>query len=244
MPSPFPGMDPYLENPDIWPDVHLSMLVGIGEQLTRTLRPQYVGRIELTTFTVAPDDPAKEFYIPDEGVIRPREREPFSARHRQLKVRRPANGRVVTVIEIVSPWAKVAGSKGRDVLQEKRVTAVEAGMNWLEIDLLRTGDRTGELPECKLPPSAYRMYVNEKYPDGLRQHVWPVQLRDRLPVLSLPLGPGETDAPLDIQAVLDSAYERAGYDLDTDYSREPVPPLDTDDAAWADVLLRDKGLRN
>jgi hypothetical protein len=237
-------MDPYLENPDLWPDVHLGMLVGIGEQITRTLGPQYVGRLKLTTFTVAPDDPAKEFYTPDEGVIRPREREPFSARHRQLEVRRPANGRAFTVIEIVSPWAKVSGSKGRDVLNEKRAAVIEAGVNWLEIDLLRMGDRTGELPECKLPPSAYRMFVNQRGSDGLRQHVWPVRLRDRLPVLRLPLGAGETDAPLDVQAVLDSAYDRAAYDLDVNYGIEPVPPLDPEDAAWADALLRDKGLRN
>lgn len=73
--------------------------------------------------------------------------------------------------------------------------------------------------------------------------MWPIRLRERLPVLPVPLRPGEEDVPLDLQAVLDTAYGRAAYDLDTDYSRPPDPPLDPADAAWADEGLRAKKLK-
>jgi hypothetical protein len=50
------------------------------------------------------------------------------------------------------------------------------------------------------------------------------------------------DVPLDLQVLVDAAYENGGYD-DIDYRAEPDPPLDPADAAWAEELLRSKGLR-
>src|SRR5947208_16811454 len=71
MPSPFPGMDPYLENPDLWPDVHHALISAIQRQLTLTLGPlPYVARVELRTFMFDPDDPASELYvIPDARIV-------------------------------------------------------------------------------------------------------------------------------------------------------------------------------
>src|SRR4051812_16461482 len=71
MPSPFPGMDPYLESPDLWPDVHHALISAVQEQLTGQLRShRYVARVELRTFMFAPDDPASEVYvIPDARIV-------------------------------------------------------------------------------------------------------------------------------------------------------------------------------
>jgi hypothetical protein len=57
------------------------------------------------------------------------------------------------------------------------------------------------------------------------------------------LRPGETDVLLDLQEMMDSAFARAKYDSDTDYTRPPNPPLDPDDEGWAAELLKAKGLR-
>ncbi len=67
--------------------------------------------------------------------------------------------------------------------------------------------------------------------------------RSRLPVIPIPLKPEDPDTGLDLQTVLDAAYDRAGYDLEIDYRKEPEPPLDAELAAWADQVLRAKGLR-
>jgi hypothetical protein len=65
----------------------------------------------------------------------------------------------------------------------------------------------------------------------------------RLPVIPIPLRAGDPDAQLDLQALVDQSYERAGYDLEIDYTQDPIPPLDAEMAGWADQLLRSKGLR-
>jgi hypothetical protein len=73
--------------------------------------------------------------------------------------------------------------------------------------------------------------------------VWPIRLSQRLPVIPIPLQPGDDDSPLDLQALLEVAYRRARYDRVIDYTQEPVPPLTREWKEWADRLLREKGLR-
>src|SRR5437870_5197880 len=65
MPSPFPGMDPYLEAPGLWPDVHNSLIVGARELLTRLVGPNYYVRIEDRVFLSTQDDPGRDVLIPD-----------------------------------------------------------------------------------------------------------------------------------------------------------------------------------
>lgn len=270
MPSPFPGMDPYLEDPDLWPDVHAELITDIRQQLTPKLRPRYIARVEQYTFLFDPDDPASELYIvPDVRIVQrhgagqtTRGRAPeassvavaepiditglviHSARHRFLEIRDAASRQVITIIEVVSPANKRAGAAGRRRFQEKREEVTGGDASWLEIDLLRAGTATVHIPH-NVPRSPYLAYADRTAADGRRQWALPIQLRNPLPVIPVPLRPGEPDVSLDLQAVLDTAYERAGYDGSIDYTRPPAPPaLDPDDAAWADALLKAKGLRN
>jgi hypothetical protein len=94
----------------------------------------------------------------------------------------------------------------------------------------------------KAGPQEYLVHVSKK---GLRRRglLYPIRLRPRLPVIPIPLKPDDPDVRLDLQAVLDEAYDRAAYDMEIDYRKEPRPPLDGELAAWADQLLRSKGLR-
>jgi Protein of unknown function (DUF4058) len=65
MPSPFPGMEPYLEAPEIWPDVHLELISDIRAALNPHLRPGYVARVDLRVYISDDDDPGRTFLVPD-----------------------------------------------------------------------------------------------------------------------------------------------------------------------------------
>jgi hypothetical protein len=267
MPSPFPGMDPYLEYPGLWPDVHHTLISGYRDFLAPQLRPKYVVRVEERTYIADESDAAfnPQLRVPDVEVAgRPGwEEAPFSFRGEgaQLDVAEPViattwfeeeiheaflkiidreSRDVVTVIEILSPTNKLPGSPGRESFEDKRREVMNSPSHWVEIDLLR-GTRMVPVPK-KAGPHEYLVHVSKKgmRPRGL---LYPIRLAQRLPVIPIPLKPEDPDARLDLQAVLDAAYDRAGYDLEIDYSADPRPPLDGELASWADQLLRSKGLR-
>jgi hypothetical protein len=112
--------------------------------------------------------------------------------------------------------------------------------HWVEIDLLRGGVPLS-VHEA-LPPCEYLVHVSHRAtrPHGLP---WPIRLSQRLPKVTIPLRAEDPETGLDLQAVLDAVYDRAGYDIDLDYRGEPVPPLGGEQAAWAHALLGAKGLR-
>jgi hypothetical protein len=154
-----------------------------------------------------------------------------------------SGGRVVTVIEVLSPSNKLPG-QGKQLYLSKQRECQAAGVNLVEIDLLRGGDWIEAVPEELIPDThrlAYRVCV-WRAPDPLSFEFYAMSLREPLPNIGIPLREADNDVALDLQPLLDHAHEAGDYD-DTDYSRDPVPPLGPDDAAWADALLRSKGLR-
>jgi len=264
MPSPFPGMDPYLETPQLWPDVHHGLVSQIQAVLTPEVRPRYVARVELRVYISDDDDPGREVIIPDVRVEKTKRNgkkgngikaaknsaslavaEPLivpiliddEIKEARLEIRHLETGALVTVIEVLSPANKIRGSCGRASFMEKRHETLSSDMNWVEIDLLRAG-----LPSVTRPPlqpSDYRVLVS-RGGQRTRAKYWPVSMRQPLPVVGIPLRHPDPDVPLDLQRVLNSAYERGAYDLSVDYREEPEPPLIAADSAWAKRLLRDK----
>jgi Protein of unknown function (DUF4058) len=267
MPSPFPGMDPYLENPGLWPDVHHNLISSIQGLLSAQLRPKYLVRVEERAYIADESNETShpQLRIPDVEVVnRPGwEESPFlpAIEDSQLQVAEPVvattwfeeeiheaylkvvdrdSRDVVAVIEILSPANKVAGSAGRESFEKKRREIMRSPSHWMEIDLLR-GKRTVAIPK-KLGPHEYLVHVSKggQRPRGL---LYPIRLPRRLPIIPIPLKPDDPDAHLDLQSVLNAAYGNANYDLEIDYCREPNPPLGGKAAEWADQLLRSKGLR-
>ncbi len=266
MPSPFPGMDPYLENPGLWPEVHHNLISEIQGLLTTQLRPKYLVRIEERVYIADESEETfrSELRIPDVEVLsRPGweearfEGDPGS----QLEVAEPIvattwfeeeiheaflkivereSRHVVAVIDVLSPANKVPNSPGRESFEQKRREVMYSPSHWVEIDLLH-GKRMVRVPK-KAGPHEYLVHVSKK---GLRARglLYAIGLAQRLPVISIPLKPGDPDARLDLQVVLNAAYDRGGLDLENDYRKEPRPPLDKKVAEWADRLLRSKGLR-
>ena len=266
MPSPFPGMDPYLEEPSLWPDVHHALISEIQAQLNRDLRPKYHVRVEERIYVSDENDPGRKVIVPDPRVVDSQRPEPSWAgsivvggdvevaepielttliddemHEARLEVIDREHRCVVTVIEILSPSNKVPGSRGRASYVEKRADVMNSPSHFVEIDLLRGGEpiTAREL----VPPADYYVDVSEKArrPKG---RVWPILLTQRLPVIPIPLRPEDGDAPLDLQQILAASYDRAAYDLQVDYRTAPSPPLPEKYRGWADSLLRSQDARD
>lgn len=267
MPSPFPGMDPYLEDPPTWPNFHHGMIAEVQAALNAQLRPKYFARVEERVYISDQDDPGRQVIVPDVRILSRNgietslsknggvatmtevEVEPLLATtlieddiHEPRVEIIDAQGRqVVAVIEVLSPTNKLKGARGQESYRKKRSEVMQSPSHWVEIDLLRDGERliAGEL----LPLGDYFVHVSrvEQRPQGL---IWPIRLPQRLPVIPIPLRNGDPDARLNLQQLVNLVYDRSAYDLALDYRTDPVPPLPSQYAEWADRLLREKGLRS
>jgi hypothetical protein len=263
MPSPFPGMDPYLETPRLWPDVHHELISQIRAALNPLLRPRYVARVELRVYISGEDDPGIEVIVPDlrvEEIHGAKEKmsqsraeatavaEPETIpilvdeeiKESRVEIRHVQSDELVTVIEILSPANKVPGSRGRESFLAKRKEIFASKVHWVEIDLLRAGKPSMERLERRA--CDYRIVVarSERRRSG---QFWPVSVRQALPIIGIPLRGQDEDIPLDLGAVLRATYDNGAYDSSINYRRDPEPPLSKKDAAWAAKLLRQKGLR-
>ena len=264
MPSPFPGMDPYLENPGLWPDVHHRFISIASDLIADRVLPKYYVCIEERVYISDENDPGRSVIIPDVRISAASEWEgrPFVPREDgEVEVAEPIvvttliedeihearveivdreSREVVTVMEFLSPTNKVLGSSGRASFEDKRKEVMRTPSHYVEIDLLSggVGIRTREI----LPPCEYLVHISRK---GKRPKAtaWPIRLSQHLPVIPIPLRKEDPDTSLDLQALLTTAYGRAHYDLRLHYTCDPVPPLTPEWAQWADTLLKHKGLR-
>jgi len=146
-----------------------------------------------------------------------------------LKIFDHANRRVVTVIELVSPSNKEGA--GRDAYLTKRAEYVASGVNLVEIDLLRGGL---PLPSGEPPPPASDFHIMVcRWWDRRRAGYWPIALRDRLPLVPVPLSENEPEVMLDLKACIDEAYDAGRYNVVLPYDRPLGAPWNADESAWA-----------
>jgi hypothetical protein len=262
MKSPFPGMDPYLEQH--WSDVHSSLVIYSRDRLQPRLAGDLRARVEERVFVETEEGQYRTIY-PDVRVVETsRGSSPAAASEPGIAVEDPlvvefgdepatqgyieivdaaSGNRVITVIEFISPSNKMRG-EGRDLYLKKRREVMRAGASLVEIDLTRAGYR--DLP---LPPGRFPRSHQTTYQAGVRRswkptqyEIYRVPLRQPLPTIRIPLRPTDADVPLELQAIIEQCYENGRYDS-LDYRVPPEPPLDPDDAAWADELLRAAGRR-
>lgn len=261
MPSPFPGMDPYLERRNVWPDVHSALIVATRDALAPQVAPAYYVAIEERTYIVALDS-AEFIGRPDVAIVTaPTEARPTSeaetatavasvaqtvvlpqfeaVRERYLEIRDVQTYAVVTAIEMLSPSNKAPG-EGREAYEEKRRQVLSTLTNLVEIDLLRGGKPMEMQP---LPQGDYRILVRAGW-ERPHARLYTCSVGQPLPEVPVPLRRGEPEARLPLGILLADIYTRAHYDLRLDYRQPPEPPLSPPDAAWADALLRSKGLRS
>ena len=207
--SPFPGMDPYLEDPAGWPGVHGGLIFFIRTELNRRLGPAFVADANATVYDVPTDE--RRWIFPE--VVAEMVHQPH------VIIRDRASRAVVTMIEILAPINKApADTRARVEFLSKRAGMVEFGANWVEIDLLRAGERS---PETQGMSDYYALV---KRVGSVLAEAWPIGVRDRLPVIAIPLSGDAPDVPLDLQAALDRLYEQGRYADLVDYSGSPPPP--------------------
>jgi hypothetical protein len=257
MSTPFPGMDPYLEQHDLWPNVHSSLIVALRDDVAPRLRPRYYVAVEERTTRVAPEDvffavrpdvavigrsqvnEAAAVYAPVGGMLTVQVPLPDEIREIYLEIRTAGENRVVTVLEILSPTNKRPGA-GRRLYEEKRLALFGTRTHLVEIDLLRDGP---PMTMAGCPPEvAYRILIS-RAGQRPRADLLIFGVREPVPAFALPLLPGDDEPRVELNRLLHELYDRAGFDLRVDYTRPPEPPLNADDAAWSDELLRAAGLR-
>ncbi len=250
MRSPFPGMNPYLERADLWPNVHNSLIIALRDDLGPRLRPRYYVAVEERVVALGLDDLA--FVArPDVAVVQAGGVEaatvapqmeyatggavmvevplPDEVRELYLEIHDHAMGHVVTVVEVLSPSNKQAGA-GRRQYERKRMDILGSMTSLVEIDLLRAG--APMLLRGYQGQSDYRILVS-RAAQRPRAELYPFSIREPVPPFRLPLQPDDNEPELAITPLLHQMYERAGYDLRIDYrAAPPPPPLSAEDAAW------------
>jgi Protein of unknown function (DUF4058) len=253
MPSPFPGMDPYLEQPALWAGVHTSLISILREQLVPAVGPRFFVDVQETVYILDPDDPGQRVIRPDVVVVErpvavtPRAipgqiaepvmvalAEPVDLRLPFLVLRDTVDRQVVATIELLSPVNKEAGSRGRREYLDKRRRGIASTAHWIEIDLLRAGERP---PEARTRNDYYAALHRAGQGDALE--VWFMDLPNPLPTIAVPLLAAMPDVALDLQAAVTTLYNRFAYELTLDYATPPPPPLLMPErGAWVAELLR------
>ncbi len=261
MRSPFPGMDPYLEMH--WRDVHTALMIYARDAIQDRLPGDLLARVEegvsidlgddlrgaapdvqvVETPTSIPSAPELEESLTAvaEPLVVPVSL-PHTERHITI-VDAGSGNRVVTAIEFLSPTNKIPGPDRQRYLR-KQQDYLDGRVNLVEVDLIRSGIFTLAVPEWGINQqfrSTYQICVRRSSrPD--EAEVYRAPLRERLPIIRIPLRPKDRDVPLDLQDLIDQCYRRGRYAA-IDYTNDPVPLLSLPDARWADELLRAAGLR-
>jgi Protein of unknown function (DUF4058) len=261
MAYPFPGMNPYLEDPELWPGVHGRLIVAIADYLSPQLRPKYFVAIEERIYQTTGDEKllvgipdvivqnsqaAINPKIPNIAVATPAVQPktvtvpiPEIVKERYLEVRKVGTKEVVTVIEILSPKNKRPG-EGRNAYETKRQRVLGSSTHLVEIDLLRVGEPMLVFGDGT--QNDYRILIS-RAENRPQSDLYTFNLQDVIPAFSLPLQTGDREPLVDLQRLLAGIYDRASYDLVIDYSKYPALQLSQQNAVWADALLREKELR-
>ena len=250
MPSPFPGVDPFIEG-QRWPSFRAQLCSETARRLTPSLGERYIALVEERMVVDLLDDIsiATRVIRPDVSVVGERASGTGATTVLQpplrlatimesetpihfVEVREVASMVVVTVIEILSPSNK-AGEGRADYLRKRR-SILNSDVNLVEIDLLRGGSRVPMRGE--LPNSPYFVLVHRTSQRPVAD-VWPIELRERLPVIPIPLLAPDKDAELDLQVVFSGAFDSVDYGSAIDYGSPVVPALSNEDAAWVHDLI-------
>jgi hypothetical protein len=257
MPSPFPGMNPYLEHPALWSGIHHRLITAIANDLAPKIRPKYIAAIEERVYEIS-GETSLLVGIPDVSVQRSsRSADPSNLAvasaatqpmevtipipeiltEGYLEIRSVETGEAITVIEVLSPKNKQS-VVGRLQYETKRQKVLASSTHLVEIDLLRQGK---PMPMEGGIESHYRILVSrsESRPKAA---LYGFNIRDSIPQFPLPLGE-DVEPWVDLQGLLHEIYDQGAYDLRLDYSRLTVPALSEADSAWVDEVLRQQGLR-
>ncbi len=223
MPSPFPGMDPYLEQEQLWP-VFQHHLVGCLYQL---LLPGLVDRYRARV--------GHRHYFTEQAlftsVIREEHQEEF------IEIRQRTDSRLVTLLDVVSPANRLTAG-GRQKFLDKRREARSQNASLVEIDLVLQGQPMLDYSREGLPDWDYAVTVTRSTQPE-RYEIYTATLQKKLPKFRLPLAPDDRDTVLDLQLAFTRAFEQGGFAAKVDYRRDPPTTIEDEDRAWIRERLKD-----
>jgi hypothetical protein len=248
-------MNPYLEQDDAWHDFHERFIPLAATLLGEQLLPRcivkidehiyvhelaeesrrWIGRADVSLGPAPPE--AASGSGPETATVvleaPARVRLPAVDRERQsfVEIRDRKNRELITVVELLSPANKYAGPD-REQYLAKRIELLNVPVHLVEINLLRGGS---PLAADNRHDCSYSVLVSraERRPHA---DFWPIALRERLPVIPVPVRSPDPDAQLDLQATLDRIYDDAGY-VCYIYEGTPSPRLGAEDMEWARRFL-------
>lgn len=261
MPSPFPGMDPFLERSEIWPDFHDRMITYICESLQPVLRPQYVALTQDRLFVVENHRPIR----PDVSVFETQptfasagaadtkslesvEADPATSilefqgeqiRQPYIQIIEPASGnRVITAIEVLSPDNKTPGA-GLKSYRRKQQELWASGANLVEIDLWSAGVRTvlGN-PDLAVDDLKRRYLVTVNRAEPTRCEFYAIDLSQRLPRVAIPLKPSDKDVTMDLPTIFQRCYDSGPYPQLLYYDKPAPAALNEEEAKFVQQVLK------
>lgn len=264
MGSPFPGMDPYLENPTAWPNLHSRLIVAIANLLGPQIRPKYRVVVEEAVYKRDETDQSVLIGVPDVSVRQsnnPRTKiEEFASngsvavaspnpvvvtvpipdivRQRYLEIRSLQTSDVIAVIEILSPVNK--RGVGRLKYENKRLEILKSQTHLIEIDLLHEGQ---SMPVLDYESTSHYQVLVSDSDNRPRAQLYPFNLQQPMPTFWIPLKPEDGSVAIALKPLIEDIYQLSGYDLDIDYTQDPLPTWSATDLTWIDQQLRAKNLR-
>ena len=259
MPSPFPGMNPYLEHSDRWPTVHNRLIVALADVLTPQLLPKYQVDIDKRVYEVTglntvligrPDVTVQQSRSPrqtSQKIAAVSTKSPLQVtlpmaeevREPYLEVKDAETQKVITTIEVLSPTNK--RGDGRKKYLDKREKILKTQTNLIEIDLLTQGEPL-PLSESSID-SHYRILVSRATHRPVAD-LYAFNLPEVIPSFPLPLTVEDSEPTVDLQTLINEINQKSGYDYFIDYEQEIILTLPSQDVEWIDTILKEKGLRS
>lgn len=192
MQNPFPGMNPYLEHPELWHQVHNRLIVSIADEIAGTIASKYRVAIEQRVY----------------GSI--------GVKEQYLEIREIESHELISVIEIL--FMNKRWSKARSTYEFKKASIISSMTNLIEIDLLRMGKPMTMTRETK---SDYQILVSRSNVRP-NIDLFEFNLPEPIPAFPIPLKTGDIEPIVDLQRLLNEMYDRARLDLSIDYSPEAI----------------------
>jgi hypothetical protein len=254
-------MDPYLEDPALFPGVHDRFVTYLSEWLQPRLpEPYYADTsdrvwVEVSERPIGPDvkvlhpgEGADESDVRNGGValatrtqpvvidvLHDEQREPFV----NIYTRTQGAERLVTTIEILSRANKTPGDKGQELYLKKQREILDSSVSLVEIDLLRGGEPTTTGRRWWLKygkPFDYHVCLCPSY--SIKRYAYPFRLTDMLPEIAVPLLERDGSVAVDLQEVFKRVYDTGPYRRRVRYGVDEIrPPLTAEQRAWHDELL-------
>ncbi|NEP63306.1 MAG: DUF4058 family protein [Symploca sp. SIO2G7] len=255
MPAMFPGMNPYLEHPDLWPEIHPRFVAALADHLQKKVSDRYSVLIRKRVYRVSGENSivvGQPAQAPTSETNSPSSQQPIpiyiavpqTIHEDYIEIVDTHLGTTVTIVETLTPQKKRPG-RGRENYEQRCESIFGGDTHFVEIDLLRGWEPISAYATGNID---YRVLVSRS-DQRPKAAIYAWQVNSPIPLLKLPIGrpqDGDDAQPcctVNLKEALNDACTGANYDFLINYAREPIPPLQPTASQWLARLLEKAGLR-